>query len=152
MSDVRVLMVPVQRGECLASGGEALLPVEASEVPRWLAEAAYAEYTRVHGTEQSFERFHERGGFGPIELLDLLAGGSGNGKQALLLASTRDRNASTSRQMALNIAAAVASEITGDQEWREKLTIAILRAAQEIATTGIRPAELATVMRALGPT
>lgn len=42
-------------------------------VPRWIAEHGYREYVRKYGRSQSFDRLHERGGFGHIELLTLLA-------------------------------------------------------------------------------
>lgn len=41
-------------------------------VPTPIAEMAYAEYARQYGTDQSFERLHQRGGFGVIELMTLL--------------------------------------------------------------------------------
>ena len=41
-------------------------------VPRWIAEHAYVEYARQFGTSQSFDRLHERGGFGNIELMTFL--------------------------------------------------------------------------------
>ena len=48
-------------------------------IPWWLAEEAYAQYASVYGTGQTIERLGERGGFGRKELLDLLAGGTGDG-------------------------------------------------------------------------
>lgn len=41
-------------------------------VRREVAEAAYEEYAAQYGTSQSFDRLHERGGFGVEELLSLL--------------------------------------------------------------------------------
>ena len=45
---------------------------KASTIPWWLAEVAYAEYSRRYGTSQSLERLAQRGGFGRGELLALL--------------------------------------------------------------------------------
>lgn len=44
-----------------------------STIPWWLAEIAYAEYSRRYGCSQSLERMAERGGFGREELLALLS-------------------------------------------------------------------------------
>lgn len=41
-------------------------------VSRPIAEMAYLEYVRQCGDSQSFERLHERGGFGTEELMMLL--------------------------------------------------------------------------------
>ena len=41
-------------------------------VPERIARAAYAEYSDQCGTRQSFEQLHDRGGFGTLELMDLL--------------------------------------------------------------------------------
>lgn len=41
-------------------------------VPRHIAEAAYVEYAVQYGTDQSFDRLHERGGFEAVELMQLL--------------------------------------------------------------------------------
>lgn len=75
----------------------AMLPVQGegrnqlrSEIPAWLAAEAYAQYSKVHGTDQSFERLHERGGFGRDELLDLLAGGNGAGQALMELRENRN--------------------------------------------------------------
>lgn len=43
-----------------------------TSVPTPIAEMAYAEYVRQYGNDQSFERLHQRGGFGVIELMALL--------------------------------------------------------------------------------
>lgn len=37
-------------------------------VPEDLARTAYAGYSKAYGTQQSFERLRERGGFGPSEM------------------------------------------------------------------------------------
>lgn len=42
-------------------------------VPEGVARLAYEEYSYQYGTGQSFERLHERGGFGEYELIALLA-------------------------------------------------------------------------------
>lgn len=44
----------------------------ARTVPKELAAEAYKEYAAQYGTGQSFERLHERGGFGLDELAILL--------------------------------------------------------------------------------
>jgi hypothetical protein len=43
------------------------------QIPWGLAEIAYAEYVRRHGSSQTLERLAERGGFGWSELYELLA-------------------------------------------------------------------------------
>jgi hypothetical protein len=45
---------------------------DACYIPWWLAEEAYAEYSKRYGNSQSLERLAERGGFGRDELLLLL--------------------------------------------------------------------------------
>ncbi len=42
-------------------------------IPLWIAQMAYKEYSRRFGTRQSLERLGDRGGFGQMELIDLLA-------------------------------------------------------------------------------
>lgn len=44
----------------------------ASHIPWWLAEIAYEYYAERFGKAQSLERLAERGGFGRIELVDLI--------------------------------------------------------------------------------
>lgn len=56
-------------------------------VPIRIAEIAYAEYERQYGSSQSFERLHERGGFGTIELMHLLC-------QRIVFVEERSRGAS----------------------------------------------------------
>lgn len=46
---------------------------EKTTIPEPIARLAYEEYSYQFGTEQSFERLHERGGFGYQEALALLA-------------------------------------------------------------------------------
>lgn len=41
-------------------------------ISRAEAEEAYADYVKRYGYSQSFERLHERGGFGYYELVDHL--------------------------------------------------------------------------------
>lgn len=41
-------------------------------IPKEIAEAAYLEYCEQFGGSQSFERLHQRGGFGFSELSHLL--------------------------------------------------------------------------------
>jgi hypothetical protein len=53
----------------------------ATVIPWWLAEEAYTQYASMMGTAQTLERLAERGGFGRKELLDLLAGGRGDGAE-----------------------------------------------------------------------
>lgn len=47
-------------------------PGRRAGVPEPIARMAYAEYERQYGSSQSFDRLHERGGFGAIELMLLL--------------------------------------------------------------------------------
>jgi hypothetical protein len=47
-------------------------PSEPGRIPKILAEQAYKEYAAQYGTSQSFDRLHERGGFGADELAILL--------------------------------------------------------------------------------
>lgn len=42
-------------------------------IPEELARLAYEQYSYLFGNDQSFERIHERGGFGYIEVICLLA-------------------------------------------------------------------------------
>lgn len=46
----------------------------ASQIPWWLAEIVYAEYSRRFGSIQSLERINERGGFGREEIIEFLKG------------------------------------------------------------------------------
>lgn len=46
---------------------------EQPTVPEGIARLAYEEYSRRFGTDQPFERIHERGGFGHNEIIALLA-------------------------------------------------------------------------------
>jgi hypothetical protein len=48
-----------------------------SEIPHWIAVEAFAQYARMN--DQTFEALHRRGGFNRDELLDLIAGGKGDG-------------------------------------------------------------------------
>lgn len=41
-------------------------------IPKEFATEAYKEYAAQFGSEQTFERLHERGGFGEYELIHLL--------------------------------------------------------------------------------
>lgn len=43
-----------------------------ASIPRTWAEEAYKEYAAQQGTDQSFDRLHERGGFGLTEIVALL--------------------------------------------------------------------------------
>lgn len=49
-------------------------PTSLKTVSREIAEEAYKEYSALYGNDQSFERLHERGGFGWSELAILLHG------------------------------------------------------------------------------
>lgn len=42
-------------------------------IPEGVARLAYEQYAHRFGTSQSFERLHERGGFGTLEIIGLLA-------------------------------------------------------------------------------
>jgi hypothetical protein len=57
--------VPIQVGVELGRDGR-------STVPEPIARMAYAEYERQGHGSQSFDRLHERGGFGVVELMTLL--------------------------------------------------------------------------------
>ena len=46
---------------------------EPQTIPEELARLAYEQYSYLFGTDQSFERIHERGGFGYVEVICLLA-------------------------------------------------------------------------------
>lgn len=46
---------------------------QALTIPEPIARLAYEEYAAQFGRSQSFERLHERGGFGTMELICLLA-------------------------------------------------------------------------------
>lgn len=58
-------------------GAEGSVPMQdhggVTGVPRWIAELAYEEYSHLYGSQQSFDRLHERGGFGVAEIIALLA-------------------------------------------------------------------------------
>lgn len=45
---------------------------ESHRIDRRIAEEAYKEYAARGNSDQSFDRLHERGGFGAIELATLL--------------------------------------------------------------------------------
>ena len=48
-------------------------PIQGSEeIPEWLAEIVYQGYINRYGSEQSYERIRERGGFGQVEVIWLL--------------------------------------------------------------------------------
>lgn len=51
-----------------------LQSAESRTIDRYIAEEAYKEYCDRGQGSQSFERLHERGGFGAIELAYLLYG------------------------------------------------------------------------------
>ena len=45
-------------------------PIQDGEnIPEWLAKVVYAGYCKSYGTEQSYERLRERGGFGMLEVI-----------------------------------------------------------------------------------
>lgn len=70
--DWRWLQSNLPRGD--GSDLEDLVPMQdgdATCVPRWIAELAWANYSRHY--EQSFERLHERGGFSSGEVIGHLA-------------------------------------------------------------------------------
>jgi hypothetical protein len=46
---------------------------KASVIPWWLAEIAYERYAELYGDRQSLERLAQRGGFGRLELVELLS-------------------------------------------------------------------------------
>ena len=52
---------------------QAMVPSRGCRVPARIARLAYEEYAHRYGRGQSFERLHERGGFGTEELISLLA-------------------------------------------------------------------------------
>ena len=49
-------------------------PLGPLEIPWAIAEEAYAAYVRCYGGEQTLERLAERGGFGWLEMDELLPG------------------------------------------------------------------------------
>lgn len=66
-------LLPVQ-GQSTDLDGWKIVPGEPStKAPEWLLRLAYRDYAARYGTSQSFERLHERGGFGRLELLAHLA-------------------------------------------------------------------------------
>ena len=67
--------VPLRRSD------GSIVRLSSGAIPEWLARVAYDEYARRYGRDQSFERLHQRGGFGPEELLMLLRK-EANGEQA----------------------------------------------------------------------
>ncbi len=64
LDDIRPFRV---QGNLRSDGGG-----KACTIPWWLAEEAYAEYSKRYGTSQSLERLNDRGGFGRSEFLTLL--------------------------------------------------------------------------------
>ena len=46
---------------------------DGDNIPEWLAKMVYKAYTNKYGTQQSYERMRERGGFGKAEVIMLLA-------------------------------------------------------------------------------
>lgn len=54
-----------------------VLPIQGAKnfngIPEPIARLVYEEYSAHYGTRQSFERIHERGGFGAAEVIAALA-------------------------------------------------------------------------------
>jgi hypothetical protein len=140
-------MVPIQGGRLEQDGPR----LEASQIPEWLAREAYAEYARHYADpgDGGFEEHHRRAGFGPMELLDLIAGGHGNGAAYRRLRETRDKEPEELRTLALHQAMNFAAQITDDKEWTERLTLVILRAARYFQDHGVRPRDLEQATMAL---
>ena len=67
---------PIQGGDSYREHGDhgALIHIQPCTIPRWLAEVAYEVYAERFGDDQSLDRIAERGGFGRMELLQLLKG------------------------------------------------------------------------------
>ena len=66
-------LLPVQ-GESTDLDGYTIVPHEGStKAPEWLLRLAFRDYEHKYGSAQSFDRLHERGGFGRMELLVHLA-------------------------------------------------------------------------------
>lgn len=139
--------VPVQGGK-IGTGKDAV-KVEADTVPEWLAQEAYAEYVRHFGSEQTFERLHERGGFGPSELMDLLAGGFGDGTVLNRLRATRSRRPIDARREILTGMMEFALQATENPVKQEALALLILRAVRWLLQRGYRPGEIERATLAL---
>lgn len=45
---------------------------DGDNIPEWLAMVVYRVYKNKYGSQQSFERIKERGGFGRVEVIWLL--------------------------------------------------------------------------------
>lgn len=72
-------MFPIQAGHGVYPPSEGQqygesFRIPAGQVPWCVAELAYAEYSRLYGTDQSLQRLADRGGFSWCELVWLLRG------------------------------------------------------------------------------
>ena len=127
-----------------------MFPVqEGGRAPEWLVREAFAEYERIHGDDQSFERLHERGGFGVTEILDLLAGGTGDGRILKRMRESRERASYDARRAAMLMAMRFAGEATADPAKQEAMALLILKAAAAMCKEGFRPQEIERATRAL---
>lgn len=100
------------RGAELAGTGAKIPP---STVPWWLAQIAYGQLRTVYaGDPKTLEQIAKDGGFGAMELLDLLNFGNGNGEK--FLAGMRARH---DRRI---VAPSVVSEAAFDAIMRGKST------------------------------
>lgn len=56
--------------------------VERSFIPEWLAQYVYSRLAAHHGVDPPIDYYRNNGGFDPLVILDVLAGGNGNGQAA----------------------------------------------------------------------
>ncbi len=118
-------------------------------VPEWLVREAYAEYERIFSTGQSFETIQERGGFGRDELLDLLAGGTGDGALLKRMRAGRELPPYVSRSKVLQLAMDFAGEATTAPGKREAMALLIVKAAGELCRQGFRHKDIEEATKAL---
>lgn len=118
-------------------------------VPEWLVQEAFAEYARAYLHSRSFEDLHERGGFGRDELLDLLAGGTGDGTVLKRMRAGRERDPLAARKAVLAAALRFAAEATADPVKQEAMALLIIKAASHFCQEGHRPRDIERATMAL---
>lgn len=103
---------PVHEGELFG------YKVEPGAIPQWLAEIVYNlaakvwRSLRVAENPPSLEEIRRQGGFDPLSLLDLLAGGCGNGEAARLVRARRTVSIGAELSMS---ALGVREDVVGDR-------------------------------------
>ena len=119
-------------------------------IPEWLARAAHAELARVLGDgAPDFEAHMKKAGFDKLELLDLLAGGTGN--RHLLDARTAkiELTQEETHRAIIDGVHGFTSAASADPEKRQALTLLIIKVATWLNEQGFRPRDVASSTLAL---